>query len=71
MGLGTQGSDKKSSAAIACFLVSYGGDLHMKNKKNQTPLDLCPDPHLYEGLQKCQKETRFNQYFNYDFVTLC
>lgn len=56
MGLGSQGPYKKSSAAIACFLVTHGGDLYIKNKKNQTPLDLCPDPNLYETLKKCQKD---------------
>ena len=56
MGLGTQGSDKKSSAAIACFLVSNGGDLNLKNKKNQTPLNLCPDPNWLEALKKCPKD---------------
>ncbi|XP_022256765.1 E3 ubiquitin-protein ligase MIB1-like isoform X2 [Limulus polyphemus] len=56
MGLGTQGADKKSSATIACFLVSYGADLNIKNKKGQTPLDLCPDPNLCKALTKCFKE---------------
>lgn len=56
MGLGSQGSEKKSSASIACFLVSNGADLFIKNKKNQTPLDLCPDPNLCTALTKCHKE---------------
>jgi E3 ubiquitin-protein ligase mind-bomb len=56
MGLGSQGSEKKSSASIACFLVSNGADLFIKNKKNQTPLDLCPDPNLCNALTKCHKE---------------
>lgn len=56
MGLGSQASDKKSSAAIACYLVSNGGDLNIKNRKGQSPLDLCPDPNLYEALKKCQKD---------------
>ena len=56
MGLGTQSSDKKSNASIACFLVSNGADLNMKNKKGQTPLDLCPDPNLCKALTKCHKE---------------
>lgn len=56
MGLGTQGADKKSNASIACFLVSNGADLNIKNKKGQTPLDLCPDPNLCKALTKCQKE---------------
>ncbi|RWS13086.1 E3 ubiquitin-protein ligase MIB1-like protein [Dinothrombium tinctorium] len=56
MGLGTQGVEKKSSASIACFLVSSGADLNIKNKKGQTPLDLCPDPNLCKALAKCHKE---------------
>ncbi|KAL3276771.1 hypothetical protein HHI36_012138 [Cryptolaemus montrouzieri] len=56
MGLGTQGSDKKSSASIACFLAGNGADLTIKNKKGQTPLDLCPDPNLCKTLMKCHKE---------------
>jgi len=57
MGLGTEGAEKKSSASIACFLVSNGADLHIKNKKGQTPLDLCPDPRLTSALSKCNVET--------------
>ena len=53
MGLGSQGADKKSSASIACFLAANGADLTIKNKKGQTPLDLCPDPNLCKALQKC------------------
>ena len=53
MGLGTEGAEKKSSASIACFLVSKGADINVKNKKGQTPLDLCPDPRLNEALSKC------------------
>ena len=33
MGLGSGGSDKKSSASIACFLAANGADLSIKNKK--------------------------------------
>ena len=47
------GSEKKSSASIACFLAAHGADLTLKNKKNQTPLDLCPDPNLCKALGKC------------------
>ena len=54
MGLGSQGADKKSSASIACFLAANGSDLSIKNKKGQTPLDLCPDPNLCKALTKCQ-----------------
>ena len=56
MGLGSQGSDKKSSASIACFLAANGADLTIKNKKGQTPLDLCPDPNLSKALAKCYRE---------------
>ncbi|XP_014677222.1 PREDICTED: E3 ubiquitin-protein ligase MIB1-like isoform X2 [Priapulus caudatus] len=56
MGLGTQGSEKKSSASIACFLAANGADLGIKNKKGQTPLDLCPDPNLTKALAKCHKD---------------
>ncbi|GAB6022111.1 E3 ubiquitin-protein ligase mib1 [Chamberlinius hualienensis] len=56
MGLGAQGADKKSSASIACFLVANGADLNAKNKKGQTPLDLCPDPNLSKVLTKCHNE---------------
>lgn len=56
MGLGTPGADKKSSASIACFLAANGADLNLKNKKGQTPLDLCPDPNLCKALAKCHKE---------------
>lgn len=47
------GSEKKSSASIACFLAAHGADLKLKNKKDQTPLDLCPDPNLCKALGKC------------------
>ena len=33
MGLGSGGSDKKSSASIACFLAANGADLSINNKK--------------------------------------
>ena len=56
MGLGTQGGDKKSPASIACLLAAHGADLNMKNKKGQTPLDLCPDPNLCKALTKCYKD---------------
>ena len=49
-------SDKKSSASIAIFLASNGADLHVKNNKEQSPLDLCPDPHLLKLLTKCSLE---------------
>ncbi|CAH0725920.1 unnamed protein product, partial [Brenthis ino] len=48
--------DKKSSASIACFLAAHGADLTIKNKKGQTPLDLCPDPNLRKTLTTCRKE---------------
>lgn len=61
MGLGTQGADKKSSASIACFLVANGADLNAKNKKSQSPLDLCPDPNLSKALAKCHKDRQSHQ----------
>lgn len=39
---GFQNTDKKASASIACFLAANGADLTVKNRKLQTPLDLCP-----------------------------
>ncbi|XP_043469821.1 E3 ubiquitin-protein ligase MIB1-like [Leptopilina heterotoma] len=57
MGLGAQGQDKKSSSFIACFLAAHGADLELKNKKGQTPLDLCPDPNLCKTLTTCYKDT--------------
>uniref|UniRef100_A0A1I8JDX0 AP2/ERF domain-containing protein n=1 Tax=Macrostomum lignano TaxID=282301 RepID=A0A1I8JDX0_9PLAT len=56
MGLGLNSGDKKSLASIACFLAANGADLTLKNKKGQTPLDLCPDPNLCKALSKCQRE---------------
>ncbi|RZF46047.1 hypothetical protein LSTR_LSTR004760 [Laodelphax striatellus] len=61
MGLGTQGADKKSSASIACFLAGNGADLTVKNKKGQTPLDLCPDPNLCKALAKCHEDKESDQ----------
>jgi len=56
LGFGRPGSEKKGSAAIACFLAAHGADLHLKNNKGQTPLDLCPDPNLCTALQKCYNQ---------------
>lgn len=50
------GSEKKSSATIATFLAKHGADLTIKNKKDLTPLDLCPDPLLVKELTKCHQE---------------
>merc|ERR1719245_1246919 len=61
LGAGPGSGDKKSSASIACFLVANGAELSIKNKKGQTPLDLCPDPNLCKALTKCQKENSSNQ----------
>ena len=66
MGLGTPGADKKSSASIACFLAANGADLNIKNKKGQTPLDLCPDPNLCKALAKCHKERLRYVYLDLD-----
>uniref|UniRef100_U5EJK2 RING-type E3 ubiquitin transferase n=1 Tax=Corethrella appendiculata TaxID=1370023 RepID=U5EJK2_9DIPT len=51
-------SDKKASASIACFLAAHGADLTIKNRKLQTPLDLCPDPNLCKTLVKCYNERK-------------
>lgn len=51
-------AEKKNSASIAIFLASNGADLFIANSKGQTPLDLCPDPHLLKLLTKC----------NYDYT---
>uniref|UniRef100_A0A8C4R8F4 RING-type E3 ubiquitin transferase n=1 Tax=Eptatretus burgeri TaxID=7764 RepID=A0A8C4R8F4_EPTBU len=56
MGLGTQGTEKKNSASIACFLSTNGADLSLRNKKGQSPIDLCPDPNLSKALTKCHRE---------------
>ena len=52
----TSSTEKKSSASIAIFLVSNGASLDVKNKKDQTPLDLCPDPNLFKQLKKCNQD---------------
>lgn len=59
MGLSCDRQDKdkkKTSATIACFLAGNGADLKIKNKKGQTPLDLCPDANLLVALTKCHKD---------------
>jgi E3 ubiquitin-protein ligase mind-bomb len=45
-------ADKKSSASMAMFLAANGADLHINNKKGQSPLDLCPDPNLCRALKR-------------------
>lgn len=37
-------------------MAGNGADLTIKNRKLQTPLDLCPDPNLCKTLIKCYKE---------------
>lgn len=37
-------------------MAAHGADLHVRNSKGQTPLDLCPDPKLAKTLEKCAKE---------------
>lgn len=54
----SQHTDKKASASIACFLAANGADLTIKNRKLQTPLDLCPDPNLCKTLVKCYNERK-------------
>ncbi|KRG06356.1 uncharacterized protein Dmoj_GI11891, isoform B [Drosophila mojavensis] len=51
-------NNKKASASIACFLAANGADLTLKNRKMQTPLDLCPDPNLCKTLLKCYNERK-------------
>ncbi|KAI8115951.1 E3 ubiquitin-protein ligase mind-bomb [Lucilia cuprina] len=51
-------NNKKASASIACFLAANGADLTLKNRKLQTPLDLCPDPNLCKNLVKCYNERK-------------
>lgn len=71
MGLGTQGGEKKSAASIACFLAANGADLSIRNKKGQSPLDLCPDPSLCKALAKCHKEkVRFVYHKNLEFSSI-
>lgn len=57
MGLRTH-TDRKASAGIACFLAANGADLTVKNRKAQTPLDLCPDPILCKTLVQCYNERK-------------
>ena len=56
MGLGRDAAEKKSSSSIAIILAQHGADLTIKNKKEQTPLDLCPDPRLAKALSQCHQE---------------
>ncbi|XP_028968353.1 E3 ubiquitin-protein ligase MIB1 [Galendromus occidentalis] len=44
------------SAQIAKYLVNFGADLEARNKKQQTPLDLCPDLNLRAVLIKSQRQ---------------
>ncbi|CAF3028444.1 unnamed protein product [Rotaria sp. Silwood2] len=60
----TNSYDKRPSVAIACTLVIHGADLSAKNKKNQKPFDLCPDPHLCRILT--QKNIEYNRENNND-----
>ena len=43
-----------------CVCVCGNGDMcdgvQVRNKKNQTPLDLCSDPTLMKLLKKCSEE---------------
>ena len=49
-------TNKKSSANIALLLVQNVADINIKNKKQQTPLDLCTDLNLNKQLQKQYRE---------------
>ena len=55
---GEDSEEKKGSSSIACFLAANGADLHVKNNKGQTPLELCPDPNLCASLKKhfCERK---------------
>ena len=39
-------------------MAANGADLTIKNRKLQTPLDLCPDPNLCKILVKCYNERK-------------
>ncbi|CAF1201450.1 unnamed protein product, partial [Rotaria sordida] len=60
----SNGYEKRPSVAIACTLVMHGADLSARNKKNQKPFDLCPDPHLCRMLT--QKYIEYNREHNND-----
>jgi E3 ubiquitin-protein ligase mind-bomb len=49
-------TDKMASTNLACMLIQYGADLSIKNKNQQTPLDICSDPNLGKVLNKHFKE---------------
>ena len=49
-------SERKSTASIAIYLTSHNAILSAKNRKGQTPLDLCSDPNLIKLLQKARKD---------------
>ncbi|XP_038056840.1 E3 ubiquitin-protein ligase MIB1-like [Patiria miniata] len=69
MGLGNQSGDKKSSASIACFLAANGADLNAKNKKGQSPMDLCPDPNLCRVLAKCHSDSNCQENTNLRIIS--
>lgn len=48
--------EKKSTASMAQMLVQYGAELGIKNRKGQTPLDLCPDPNLQRVLKEVYEQ---------------
>ncbi len=70
MGLANTASvvDKKSSAHIALYLVQNGSNIYIKNKKLQTPLDLCPDPNLCKLLIKQYKDLTRSVENNIDMI---
>lgn len=55
VGFGAPGS-RQGSASIACFLAANGAELQIKNNKEQTPFDLCPDLNLRKMLEACHAE---------------
>ena len=44
--------DETEILNIACFLLDFGANLSIKNKKQQTPIDLCSDSEINKILIK-------------------
>jgi hypothetical protein len=59
---------QKSFSSIAILLVENGADIHQKNTKDQSPVDLCPDPHLYKVLYKTYEEVLQGTKSHVDFA---
>lgn len=58
------------SAQIAKFLVANGADLTIRNQKQQTPLDLCPDPNMRSLLIKSQQQQQQTQLQQNSFASV-